>query len=317
MQSTSTSISLASSFRGGRCTPAVDQAAALIDVGSTSVSLWVASRLPDGFCTHHKEKRLLRLGAARDAHGRISDDAIQGFVETLLKFRRSVGDHPARVVATASLRQASNRHEIQDTVRKVVGWDLEILTGRQEALAAYQGTVFATPSSAPQLVVDVGGGSTELIWGDNDQAQRVESLPFGVVRLRHEFGLVGQPSQEQLERAHGWLSPFFRGLRSAPSGEAIACSGTMKRLIGLHCEQFPPPHDQQLSRSELEAVWRQVLGLGISQPKGLPGLDPGRSDLLLAGAFIFREISDALEIDNWSLTAGGVRWGLMDQLLSD
>ena len=82
-----------------------------------------------------------QTGAARDAHGRISDDAIQGFIETLLEFRRSVGDHPARVVATASLRQASNRHEIQETVRKVVGWDLEILTGRQEALAAYQGTV--------------------------------------------------------------------------------------------------------------------------------------------------------------------------------
>ena len=91
----------------------------------------------------------------------------------------------------------------------------------------------------------------------------------------------------------------------------------MKRLIGLVEGRFPPPWDASLDRNRLDRLWKQLLGCDESELLALPGLDPDRADLLLAGAFVFRVLSDELGVDHWSLTSGGLRWGLMDALLCD
>ncbi len=294
-----------------------DSAGALIDVGSTSVSLLIASRGARGLVRHRKKKELLRLGAARDDSGCVLESKVGELMGVLRTFREMAEGLPLRVVATASLRGAANLESIQAQVEGAIACPLEVLSGEAEAAAAYRGAHLASPMSGSKLVVDVGGGSTELAWGAGHKPDRVASLSLGVVRLQHEHGLVGAPTQANLRQAEAAVRRSIQGLPPAPGGEAVACSGTMKRLIGVAQKHFPPSLEASLHRSALEGVWESVLSCGEAGPVSLPGADPARSDLLLAGALLFRVLSDELRVQTWRLTPGGLRWGLMDELLSD
>lgn len=294
--------------------------AGIIDVGSTSVFLLTARRAVGGLDEILRRRVLLRLAAQRNDRNELSEAGIYGLISTLNDFVEVASGTPLSAVATASFRGLSNAQELSDRVRGETGLDLRVLSGEEEAAYAYRGVRLGngSPWTRPAVVVDVGGGSTELAWGMAKEPDGVLSFELGVVRLHRECLLEDPVPPDAVRRAQSLVRQCLRHLSVPDLETGFACSGTMKRLVALHQGQAGPAMAAGLTVDQLSVV-RERLQAAPSQEARLamPGMDPNRADLLLAGALIFEGLSEAIGLERWELSAGGLRWGLLDEALDD
>ncbi|NMH98606.1 Ppx/GppA phosphatase family protein [Pseudonocardia acidicola] len=295
---------------------------AAIDCGTNSIRLLVADVTSsfDGSLALrdvHREMRIVRLGKGVDATGVLAPDALERTRVALADYTavlRRKGAERVRMVATSATRDASNREDFFGMVRDTLGTDAEVISGDEEAGLSFVGAVGdLEPEDGPFVVVDVGGGSTELVVGSLvDGAAKVHaahSVDVGSVRLTERCLPGDPPSAEDVaaarEVAAGILVDAFAAVPLDGVRTWVGVAGTITTLSGVAQElpAYDPDavHLSRLSRADLHRVAGELLVMPREERAALGALHPGRVDVIGAGALIVdvlaHELHDRAGID--------------------
>jgi exopolyphosphatase/guanosine-5'-triphosphate,3'-diphosphate pyrophosphatase len=242
--------------------------------------------------------------------------ALQEFVE--LMERSGVSHHSAG--ATAVVREAKNAQYFLDLIRSQTGLNVRVLNGSEEANLSLLGVAsVVSDKKAPLAVFDIGGGSTELIrrpGGEIDSVQS-SSLPLGVVHLTERFLQADPPGYESCVQLRRYISGVLKKLAaSGDSSDAIwvGTAGTVTTLASmwLELEEYEPSkiNDTVLQREWLFDLCYRLAAMEIAQRKHLPGLEPGREDIVLAGGLVTLEIMDTFGFAEFTVSDAGLLEGL-------
>ncbi|MEX2275751.1 MAG: DUF501 domain-containing protein [Actinomycetota bacterium] len=283
---------------------------AAIDQGTNSIRLLVAEPLRhgDGTITAGEIARdmtITRLGAGVDATGRLDPQALTRTIDALARFcrrARALGAHHIRVAATSAVRDATNRDAFVDAAREHAGSDPEILDGSREAGLSFQGAVDGLADtrsdvSPPYAVLDIGGGSTELILGDASPTASI-SAQTGSVRLTERYIRSDPPKPEEIRcmevEVAEHLDVAARTVPVAAADTLIAVGGTATTLkaMDLDLPRHDPDllHRTQLRLDSVQALLARLSGMTDAERAGLPFMAPGRGDVIVAGALILLSV---------------------------
>lgn len=296
---------------------------AVIDVGTNSVKLLVADVVGGRIWPLHEESEQTRLGKGLYESGRLSSETIAHTAEAVRRFR----DHAElwnstslRVIATSAAREASNRGELLSALETAGGTAVEVLSGEEEAALAFQGVATDERLANERLlVVDVGGGSTEFIVGQQGRREFAASYPLGVVRLLEAAKPGDPPGREDWDRCRGILGEIL-GSQIAPALTEhlidkplfVGTGGTTTILarMELRMEGFDRGQieDLSLTRADLERHRARLWSLGLAERRRIVGLPPKRADVILAGVAIYAAIMERFEIDALRVSTRGLRF---------
>lgn len=296
---------------------------ATIDVGTNSVLLLVADRTPDGLFQAVQERaEITRLGRGVDKSRRLSPEGMEATLQVLTAFAdeaRSLGAEGIAVSATSAARDAQNGAEFLAAAKERAGVTVEIISGELEAQLSFASAYldFGSEAAGPLLVIDIGGGSTEFIYGNS--AGRVEfrhSYDVGSVRLTERFAHTDPPSSEESQGIASFLRSTFATLPPPPpAAELVGVAGTVTTLYavqhGIEPYDSTRVHGGTLTRAQLEQLATRLCSMPLAQRQKLPGLQPKRADVIPAGALILLEALRALGLDECRVSDRGLRWGLM------
>ncbi len=296
---------------------------ATIDVGTNSVLLLVADRQPDGrFHAVQERAEITRLGRGVDKSRRLSPEGMDATLQVLKDFAqeaRTLGAEAIAVSATSAARDAQNGAEFLEAARAQAGVTVEIIAGELEAQLSFTSAWadFGRDAKGPLVVVDIGGGSTEFIYGD--MAGKVvfrHSYDVGAVRMTERFIHADPPSAEERARVEAHLREAFSTLPPCPPGaQLVGIAGTVTTLFTVQHAIEPYDaarvHGGELSLAELEALADRLSRQPLAERQTLPGLQPKRADVIPAGAFILVESLKALGLERCRVSDRGLRWGLL------
>ena len=296
---------------------------ATIDVGTNSVLLLVADRTAEGrFEAVLERAEITRLGRGVDQSRRLSPEGMEATLSVLTEYAqqaRSLGAEAIAVSATSAARDAQNGAEFLADAKEQAGVTVEIISGEQEAQLSFASAHmdFGSAAAGLLLVIDIGGGSTEFIYGNS--AGRVDfrhSYDVGSVRLTERFVRTDPLSPEERERITAHLRETFATLPPPPpAAELVGVAGTVTTLYALQNKIEPYDsarvHGGTLTALQLEQVVNQLCSLPLAERRALPGLQPKRADVIPAGGLILREAVRALKLDKVRVSDRGLRWGLM------
>ncbi|WP_207061491.1 exopolyphosphatase [Motiliproteus sp. SC1-56] len=291
---------------------------AAIDLGSNSFHLVIAREV------HGELQRLDRIGervqlaAGLDEEHFLDAPARERGLACLERFAQRLAGIPReqiRAVATNTLRAARNRRTFIQAAEAVLKIPLEVISGREEARLIYLGVAHSfADDGAQRLVVDIGGGSTELIIGQRFSPLELESLHMGCVSYTQRFFGDGKLSEKQFRKAvngaHRELLNIKKHYRRLGWSDAVGASGTVKALHRLAAKDT----DGQLTLEGLDALRQKLLAFSSVTAIDLDGIKPARSALLPGGLAILTAIFEALEIDSMRFSEGALREGVLYDL---
>src|SRR5882757_2628739 len=284
---------------------------AAIDCGTNSIRLLIAditvqddgsSSLRDA----HREMRIVRLGQGVDATGRLAPEAIERTRAALVDYTallRRKGVEAVRMVATSATRDAANRDDFFAMTREVLGVEAEVISGDEEARLSFTGAVGdCDPADGPFLVVDIGGGSTELVLGSSDGVEAAKSVDIGCVRITERCLLADPPTASQISEASALassvLSAAFDAVPVTKARTWIGVAGTVTTLSAV-AQDLPSydvlaTHLSTLSTDQIHAVGDRLLAMTHDERAAVPTIHPGRVDIIGGGAIILRVLADHL-----------------------
>ena len=275
---------------------------AAFDVGTNSTRLLVAD--VDGgqiVAEHAREMVITRLGQGVDRTGRFDPAALARTLEVLAGYAetcRRLGVARRRQVATSATRDAADRRAFLDGVRDLLGVDAEVLTGQAEAATAYRGATATLEGDLPTLVVDIGGGSTELILGDGRAARAMISLDIGCVRLFERHLHHDPPTAEEAAALRAdvatHLAEVTGVLDPSAADRVVGVAGTVTTVtaIALGLDTYDPRriHRATLDAAEIAAVADKLTAMTVAERAALPVMARGREDVIAAGALLLDEL---------------------------
>jgi exopolyphosphatase / guanosine-5'-triphosphate,3'-diphosphate pyrophosphatase len=296
--------------------------AAALDVGSNTVLMLVAELSGGSVRPLAELMKITRLGRGVDRTGMLDPvaaaltlDAIAEFVEKA----RALGAQKILTAATAALRDARNGTEFIEQVRQRTGVELEIISGQTEAqlnfLAAVHG-LGINPAQA-MLIVDIGGGSTELIRCEAGAPPAMVSLQIGSVRLTERLVRHDRPTAQEQARIYDTVRDQLDSLgwENFRPAHLVGVAGTVTTVaavsMGLDTYDHSAVHGHRLSRDQVADTARRFFSLTLAQRKQLAGMIEGRADVICAGAAILDCITQFFGADSVTVSDQGVRWGLV------
>lgn len=299
---------------------------AAIDCGTNSVRLLAAQASDDGFTELTRDLRLTRLGQGVDATGEFHPDALARTFAACDEYAvalNRLGVERVRFVATSAARDARNRAAFFSGVHERLGVDAEIISGEEEAELSFTGALTALPDAdVPALVMDIGGGSTELVLGSARGIERGLSLDMGSVRLRERFLPADPPGGAEITEAIDYCDDLLdaSGIDFASARTWFGVGGTATSLSaiaqGLATYDRARVHGSTVSRGELSALTARLLTTPVAQVLQIPTMEPGRADVICAGALICARVGERLGVDLTVSEADildGLVLGLLDE----
>ncbi len=289
-----------------------DHLLAAIDVGTNAVRLEIARALPDGTLeTIHQERDPIRPGEGVFTSGVIGKVVATRLLGTLRRYAALCRRHRAKVraVATSAVREARNQEEIVRRVRQETGLTLEVVSGREEARLICLGVLDGRAASARTLVLDIGGGSTEVALGVGEKPSALHSVALGAVRLTEIFGSSGKVSPERLAVMRSYAEEAFRD--QLPDGlprasVALGSSGTINAIVAAGSES------RRLTRRRLEKTVVDLAGLTLAERRRR--FEPRRAEIIVAGAVILEAAMRHLGLDAVVAVDTGLRNGVLRDL---
>ncbi|MEN3299713.1 Ppx/GppA phosphatase family protein [Pseudonocardia sp.] len=288
---------------------------AAIDCGTNSIRLLIADVTTSFDGTPqlrdlHREMRIVRLGKGVDATGELDPEALERTRVALVDYAAAIrrkGVERIRMVATSATRDASNREDFFGMVRDTLGIDAEVISGDEEARLSFEGAVGELdPDDGPFVVVDVGGGSTELVVGElvdgKASVTAAKSVDVGSVRLTERCLPGDPPSPEDVGKARevaiGILDEAFAAVPVEGVKTWVGVAGTITTLSGIAQDlpEYDPEavHLSRLSREDIHRVAQQLVTSPKSEREKLGALHPGRVDVIAAGAIVVEALADEL-----------------------
>jgi exopolyphosphatase/guanosine-5'-triphosphate,3'-diphosphate pyrophosphatase len=301
---------------------------AAIDIGTNSVH-GVVARLTEGetgprFEILEREKEVVRLGSSAGDIRELDAEAIDRTVADLDRFRQVAEVHsaPITAVATSAVREAENRDVLLDRAWTEAGVHIDVVSGTEEARLIHLGVLQAVPVFDQRLLLcDIGGGSTELLVGLRGEVLASRSLKLGAIRLTRRFfdgELVHPGAVDACRRfVRSTLAPFGREIRALDVEVAIGSSGTITALAAMAAVRATGSKprsisNQTLTRAQLDDVVAELIAAPTPAARAdLPGLDPGRADIILAGALILEQVVHTLDLGELIISDYALREGVL------
>lgn len=303
--------------------PVEGRTLAAIDIGTNSIHLVVARVAAGGrFEVVTTAKEMVRLGSSGTDMKRLAPKALDRGIEALERFRlmAEAAGAPVRAVATSAVREAENQATFIERARTEAGVEVEVISGFEEARLIHLGVLQAVPViDLHALVVDIGGGSTELVVGHHGEALAAASLKLGAIRLTRRFFPRERIKKAEVEACRAYirstLVPFFREAKAHRIDVVVASSGTATAVAAMASaargEEPPTTFNlHEVTADEVgEVVDRLVSAKSLAARKRIEGLDPSRADIVPAGAMILHEVlkevgAGSLVISGYALREG-------------
>jgi len=302
-----------------------DAPLAAIDLGTNSFHLVIARPIGNGrFEVIDREKEAVRLGSGSGDMKVLAPDAVDRGIEALRRLRQLADSAGAEVhaVATSAVREAGNRDEFLRRALDEAGVAVKVVSGAEEARLIHLGVLQAVPVfDQRHLVIDIGGGSTEIVVGEGAQVLEARSLKLGAIRLTERF-LRSEPVKPKAlddcrQYIRSFLAPSERAVRRLGFDIAVGSSGTIITTAdiarGLRGE---PPHTKAsgaiINRDDVDAVVASLGGMKSNEERAqLTGLHPKRADIILGGALILEQAFVALGIEEMVLSDFALREGVL------
>jgi exopolyphosphatase/guanosine-5'-triphosphate,3'-diphosphate pyrophosphatase len=294
---------------------------AAVDLGSNSFHLQIGRVVDGQIYPLDAVREVVRLGAGLTAEKRIDRASQAAALEALAKFAERLRGFPrpaVRAVGTNALRVAKNAPAFLREARAVLGFPIEVISGREEARLIYLGVAHALPRGSHQrLVVDVGGGSTELIVGTGFEPRLTESLYMGCVSYSLKYFPGGRIDKARMKAAElaarQELAHIVRPYREAGWAEAVGSSGTARSMENILRENSFAADG--LTQEGLERLKALLLKVEKADPERIAGLRPNRAPVLPGGLAIMGAVFDALGIESMRVSEGALRHGVLYDLL--
>jgi exopolyphosphatase/guanosine-5'-triphosphate,3'-diphosphate pyrophosphatase len=308
-----------------------DRPLAALDVGTNSFHLVVARPVgADRFETLTREKEVVRLGHGGGDMKELSPDAIDRGVATLGRMRHIADSYgaPLRAVATSAVREAVNADVFLDRARDEAHVEIEVISGFEEARLIQLGVLQAVPVfDARMLLVDIGGGSTELLLGQRGETLAARSFKLGAVRLTDRFFPAGRVTAKAVTacRRHvrGILSHFERAVEEHGFDVAVASSGTAETLTRIAhvaggAEPLRTYNCATLSRDDLDEVVDELLRhrTAAARRAKVRGLEAARADIVVAGALILQCVARTFDVSSFTYSEAALRDGVLVDTVS-
>ncbi|GAB1259047.1 hypothetical protein NBRC116494_35490 [Aurantivibrio plasticivorans] len=292
---------------------------AVIDLGSNSFHLLIAEYCNDHFQAVARVSRKIQLAEGLNSSPYLSAPAISRGIECLKEFKSILLQYPIerqRVVATQALREAENASDFV-SIANELGFEIDIISGEQEAKLIFTGVNDPLPESSKQrLVIDIGGASTEISLGANSHASFAQSLPMGCVKWRDQFFSKSIQYQtngvKAQDAARKVLAPIQTQLSKLNWQETYSSSGSSKMLASI--AEANGWSDGEITLHCIEQVEEQLSHINSIQELYLPGLNPTRLDLLAPGVAILGSIMRALNIQTIQHSRTALREGVLSEL---
>jgi exopolyphosphatase/guanosine-5'-triphosphate,3'-diphosphate pyrophosphatase len=300
---------------------------AAIDVGTNSTRLLVAEEQPGGFRPLDRRMIITRLGQGVDRTRRLSSEGLDRTFAAIADYAATCGEYGVqrlRVTGTSAVRDAHNRSLFFDGVRKLTGTEPEMLSGEQEARATFLGAVSDLLDDDVKLVVDIGGGSTELILG-RTEPEHFSSIDVGCVRMFEKHLASDPPSPVELESLREEVRAHLDGARSqleVPAGaRLIGVAGTITQLAvlksGLPVYDPDVTHHAVMLHGDVRLLAKRLESLSIEGRRRISGLESGRADVIVAGAEILVCVMEAFDSPDVLVSEKDILDGLVLQLLQE
>ncbi|MBE0466491.1 MAG: Ppx/GppA family phosphatase [Candidatus Desulforudis sp.] len=281
----------------------------VIDIGTNSTRLLIG-RVYSGDRLEVVRTALetTRLGENL-AGGRLLERAMDRTIKCLQAYRKlleSAGTDEVVVAATAAVREAGNRERFLELVKEMTGLSVRVLSGREEAVYGYLGVVSGLGVDPGEtVVVDVGGGSTEFVWTQAGSPV-FRSLPLGAVRMTEQ-----EYTDAQMAAIIGTAAEEAAGLRH---GRLVGVGGTVTTLVAMarQLAVYDPErvHGFRLGREEVDRILGRIEAVGVEERSRIPGLQPERADIIVAGARIVRLVMRVLDVPEMTVSEADILHGL-------
>jgi exopolyphosphatase/guanosine-5'-triphosphate,3'-diphosphate pyrophosphatase len=303
---------------------------AAIDLGTNSLHMVVVRIEPTlpAFTIIAREKDTVRLGDRCPKTGDLKPEVMERAIATLRRFQeiaKSLNVQTTVAVATSAVREAPNGKDFLQQVEEQLGLSVDLISGQEEARRIYLGVLSGMElNHHPHIIIDIGGGSTELILGDSHEPRSLSSTKIGAVRLTAEFITTDPISNAEFQ----YLQAYVRGMLERPVEELraalqpreyprmVGTAGTIETLAMIHAREklgiVPSPlTGYQFSLKELRELSNRLRKLSYAERATIPGMSDRRSEIILAGAVILQEAMTLLGIESLTVCERSLREGVI------
>ncbi|MDQ3986206.1 MAG: Ppx/GppA family phosphatase [Actinomycetota bacterium] len=298
--------------------------AAAIDVGTNSTRLIVAEEHAGGFRTLERRSVITRLGEAVDRQRVLSPEALTRTLSTVADYAATCGEYSVeklRVTGTSAVRDALNQMDFFTGVESLTGQRPRLLTGDEEARTTFLGAISDLDVTQPHLVLDIGGGSTELIYG-RDHPEALVSTDVGSVRMHEKYLQSDPPSRDEIDALRAEVSEsieeFKADLKIESGTRLVGVAGTVTQLAalkaGLTVYDAEVTHHLTLTHGDVRLMVRRLESLPYEKRRRVKGLDPGRADVIVAGAHILLGVMETFDFPEILVSEKDILDGLVIEL---
>lgn len=294
---------------------------AAIDLGSNSFHMLIVRHIKGSVQTMAKIKRKVRLAAGLDKNNALSQEAMQRGWDCLRLFAERLQDIPTtniRIVGTATLRTATNVDVFLQQAKEILGYEIEVISGEEEAATIYKGVAHTSGGLGRRLVVDIGGASTELIIGKGFDAKALKSVKMGCVTWLEHYFKDRQLNQHNfdtaIEGAKQVLIPLLKQYQKIGWDLCVGASGTVQALQEIMLAQGM---DEVITHSKLKRLQKQAMQADHLEELEIEGLTLERALVFPSGLSILIAIFELLEIDAMTLAGGALREGMVYGMMAE
>jgi exopolyphosphatase/guanosine-5'-triphosphate,3'-diphosphate pyrophosphatase len=298
-----------------------------IDIGTLTCRLLIAD-LPvnSSIKELRSERRILRLGEGVDQSKRLSAAAMDRVIHCLKEWRTVIDGYrvdACTAVATSAVRDAGNRQEFLDRAKREAGFDVEVITGEEEARRTMLGIRSGLPAGVTDvLALDIGGGSTEFILDRPVRSPVVRSIDIGVVRLCERLLHHDPPTADEIQQTCDWVrrdtQAAMAGMPRSAGVTFVGTAGTITSLVAMaqKLPTYEPAriHNYRLKLETICELEQQLLSRTKAARVGMPGLEKNREDVIASGAIIIRTIMETLGEKECLVSDLGLREGVLIDL---
>ncbi|MDH4098245.1 MAG: Ppx/GppA family phosphatase [Nitrospira sp.] len=298
-----------------------------IDIGTLTCRLLIADLTSGGPLKElRSDRRILRLGEGVDQTKRLNSAAMDRVIACLREWWGLIDNHQVEgcaVVATSAVRDAANRDEFLRRVKQETGFDVEVITGEEEARRTLLGIRSGLPAGVTDMIaLDIGGGSTEFILDRPGQAPIVRSIDIGVVRLCERVLTHDPPTAEEIEQAREWVRRETQAavaeMANYETATFVGTAGTITALAAMaqKLPAYEPAriHNYRLALATVQELEQILLSRKKADRIGLPGLEKNREEVIAAGAIIIRTVMETIGMSQVLVSDLGLRDGVLIDL---
>ena len=294
----------------------------IIDLGSNSARLVVVRLFGEGhFMVEDELKESVRLGQDMDRDGFLKPQRVAETIKTLKMFRRLCdASEVTRIiaVATAAVRKAKNQRSFLDEIQATCGIRVNVLTEEEEATLVYRGVI--NSMDVPKgLILEIGGGSTKIVYYNRRAILNYATLPFGAVTLTDLFADDGVSPKDQTEKIEEFFTEQFKKIEwlteIEPDVQMIGVGGSFRNLYKINkiVRKYPldTVHNYTFSVEDFNSIYEMVRVLDVEKRKRIRGLSPARADIMPAAMAIVKAFTEYAHVESFIIGCSGLREGIM------